>query len=296
MQVRQLYNARRFDELEAQIAPLRASKEVFGNGSWKVVQFYGSFGCRDEEPESMWQTHDGIHRDWIAAKPDSAAARTAYAGFLTDYAWHARGSGYAKTVTEEGWKLFEERLQAAQTVLLEARARPDRDPMWWRVGMTVALGAHLSKYGYDQLMAEATVAEPKFWGYDTARAYSLLPRWYGKAGDWEAYADAASRRPGGLGAETYARIVMNLYGYYDNVFRDTQVSWLTTRDGLAQMRDKYPESLEILSGSAHLAVLAEDRAVAGKLFEQLGDRYLADTWRTPKRFVRCRRWAQTGRW
>ena len=89
---------------------------------------------------------------------------------------------------------------------------------------------------------------------------------------------------------------MNLYGYYDNVFRDTQVSWLTTRDGLAQMRDKYPESLEILSASAHLAVLAEDRAVAGKLFEQLGDRYLADTWRTPKRFVRCRRWAQTGQW
>ena len=107
---------------------------------------------------------------------------------------------------------------------------------------------------------------------------------------------AAAKRPGGLGAEVYARIVMDLDGYYDNIFRETQASWLLTRDGLAQMREKYPDSLEILSVSAKLATQAEDRALAQKLFEQIGDRYLPNTWRTPERFVHYRHWAQTGAW
>ncbi len=296
MQVRQDYNARRFDALEAQAAAVRASKEVFGNGAWKLVQYYEAFGCRRDEPESMWQLHDQIHHDWIAAKPESAAARIAYVDYLVDYAWKARGNGYANTVTDEGWKLYEERLTSAQKVLQDARGLAEKDLGWWRGALRVALGVGLPKNGYDRLVAEAVAFEPKYWGYDTLRAYSLLPRWYGQQGDWEAYADAAAKRSDGLGAEVYARIVADLHDYYDNVFRETQASWLLTRDGLAQMRAKYPDSLSILSVSAKLAVQAEDRALAQKLFEQIGDRYLPDTWHTPERFVHYRHWVQTGTW
>jgi hypothetical protein len=34
--------------------------------------------------------------------------------FYSEWAWNARGSGYADSVTEEGWKLFKERLRIAQ--------------------------------------------------------------------------------------------------------------------------------------------------------------------------------------
>ncbi len=296
IEVRQAYNNRRFDDLEAQAKELRASKPLFGNGSWKIVQFYAAFECRDEEPDSMWELHDRIHKDWIAAKPTSITAHVAYAGFQIDYAWKARGTTYADKVTSEGWALFEHRLAAAHDVLVKARALPEKDPVWWLKALRVALGAGMSKAQYDQLLAEAVAFEPKFWGYDNARAYSLLPRWYGQEGDWEAYAAHAAARPDGLGPESYARIVISLRAYYDNVFRDTKATWPQTREGLERMRAKYPDSLDILSESALLATMAEDRALARELFERLGDRYLASVWRKPERFAHYRHWAETGQW
>ena len=296
LQVRQAYNERRFDELESQIEQARSSRALFGNGSWKIVQCYEALDCREDEPENMWQLHDGIHRAWIDAKPGSLGARIAHAAFLAEYAWHARGGGYANTVTPEGWRLFGERLEAAQAILQEARNLPERDPMWWTVALRVAQGAGYPKDAYDKLVAEATAFEPKFWRYDTARAISLLPRWYGQEGDWEAYADAAAKRPGGLGAEGYARVVVRLSGFYDNVFRETRASWLQTREGLALMRREYPDSLEILSYSAKMATLAESRELAKELFDQIGDRYLPNVWYKPEHFTHYRHWAQTGQW
>ncbi|MDQ3621744.1 MAG: hypothetical protein M3463_04540 [Verrucomicrobiota bacterium] len=106
------------------------------------------------------------------------------------------------------------------------------------------------------------------------RAYSLLPRWHGEPGDWEAHAEQASARPDGLGVETYARIVINLRRYHENIFRETKASWPKTREGLEQLRKKYPTSLEILSNSALLATLAEDRPLAKEMFDRLGETYL----------------------
>jgi hypothetical protein len=160
--------------------------------------------------------------------------------------------------------------------------------------LRVALGEGWPKAKYDALAAEAVAFEPKFWAFDTARAYSLLSRWHGAPGDWEAYAEQASARPEGLGAEAYARIAMSMRGYYENIFRESQASWPKTREGLEEMRKAYPDSLDILSNSALLAAQAGDRALSKEMFERLGDAYLPGVWGKPERFVQCRQWAQTG--
>lgn len=296
LRARQAYNSRSFDELEKMASALRSSKETFGNGSWKIAQFYQAFACREDEPESMWTLHQQIHRDWITAKPASVTAQVAYADFLTDYAWRARGSGYVDSVTEEGWRLFRERMASARAALDEARKLKEKDPYLWLVGLEIARGQEWSKAEYDSWLTEAKSIEPKFWGYDTERAFSLLPRWYGKPGEWEAYAEEASARPDGLGAETYARIVIHLRGYHENIFTESKASWPKVRDGLAEMRKKYPTSLEIVSHSALLATMGQDRALAKAMFDQLGDTYLPGVWRRPERFVHFRTWARTGQW
>jgi len=294
LKMRALYNNRRFAELEPVAAEIRQTKPLFGNGSWRIAQFYESFACRREEPESMWQLHDRIHQDWIAQFPASITARIAYADFLREYAWHARGTDFADKVTEEGWRLFGERLESARKALAEARELTEKDSFWWEVALGVARGQQLPKNAYDQLLEEAKAIEPKFWGYDIARASSLLPRWYGEPGDWEAYADQAAARPDGLGAEIYARIVMALYGYYDNVFRETNASWPQVREGLIAMRQKYPRSFELLNHTALLSTLGGDRELAKETFGKLGDSYLPSVWGKPERFVRSRKWAETG--
>lgn len=87
----------------------------------------------------MWQLHDRIHQEWIAAQPASITARVAYAGFQTEYAWKARGSDYANKVTAEGWRLFEQRLASARDILVKARELPEKDPVWWSMMLKVAL-------------------------------------------------------------------------------------------------------------------------------------------------------------
>lgn len=286
------YNTRRFDDLEAIAGKLRATRSTFGNGSWKIVEFYESLKCREEEPDSMWQLHDAIHQQWIASKPQSVTARVAYADFLVEYAWYARGSGWAKDVTAAGRKLFFERLDKANTVLKQARSMPEKDPYFYSVALTVALGQEWPKADYDALVAEAHAFAPDYWEYDTARAYSLLPRWHGGPGDWEAYAAQTAARRGSLGPELYARIVIYMSSVYDNVFSETKASWPKTRAGLEIMRRKYPHWLEPVNHTACLAILAHDFPLARNMFKQLGGKYDPGYWETPKEFLKYRRLAQ----
>jgi uncharacterized protein (TIGR02996 family) len=296
LKTRLAYNTRRFNDLEAQASEIRSGKQKFGNGSWKISEFYDSLACRSDEPEGMWQLHDRIHKDWIVAKPNSITARVAYADFLTEYAWHARGSGFADTVTAEGSRLMMERLSEARKITDQARELPEKDPVLWRVVLRIALGQGWPKADYDALVDEATAFEPKFWNYDTSRAYSLLPRWHGKEGDWEAYAEEASKRPSGLGPEIYARIVIHLRGYHENIFRETKVSWPKTREGLDQMIKTCPASLDILNNAAMLATMAEDRDFAKACFARMGDVYLPNIWEGPEQMIHCRQWSETGKW
>jgi hypothetical protein len=294
--VRDSLVAGNFDELDRQAEELRTSKALFANGSWKLTQFYTAFEGNDNEPASRWEALDKKHREWIAAKPDSITARVAYATFLADYAWYARGSGFANTVTQEGGRLFGERLEAAGKELEAGAALPQKDAYWFRILMRVGLGQGWTPKDFDELTNDALAFEPTFWGYDVARANSLLPRWYGNPGDWEAFAEKSAQRPGGLGAEVYARIVISQLGYFENIFRESRASWPRTKEGLDILRKKYPDSLEILSQAALLGTMAQDQPYAKAAFAALGDRYVRGIWPSRQSFVHYRNWARTGRW
>ena len=121
LRVRNLYNSSQFDQLESIANDARATKAQFANGAWKIFHVYGSLDCRHSEPEGMWLLHNSIHKAWIAAKPKSVTARIAQAMFFTAFGWRARGYEYANTVTEEGWRLFAERLKQARETLEQAR-------------------------------------------------------------------------------------------------------------------------------------------------------------------------------
>jgi hypothetical protein len=292
VEVRQLYNLRQFDALEKRAAELRASKETFGNGSWKIYQFYGSFEPREDEPENMWTLHDEIHKEWLAAHPGSITAHVSYIDFLAEYAWHARGGGFADTVTEEGWKLFKERLEMAANLIEKANSL-EKDPMLYSAVLRVARGQGWPKERFESLLEEAHRQEPKFWGLEVSRAISLLPRWYGEPGEWEEYAAAAARREGGSGAQGYARIVLSLSGFYDNIFEETEADWPITREGLGELVANHPDSLVFPNSAALLAAKAEDREFAAAMFDVIGDRYYQGAWESPELFVMVREWART---
>ncbi len=293
---RKMFDEKRFDELEKLAAELRADKSLFRDGSWKIRQFYISLERSDDEPDKAWKATGQIHQEWIKAKPASITAQVAYANFFVNYAWFVRGSGYASSVSERENFSFEKRLDSALEILKTSRAFPEKDPMWWNVALTTALGQAWPKKAFDQLVDEAVAFEPTYQRHDYQRAYSLLPRWYGEPGDWEAYAMKAAERKGGLGAEVYARIVINLRPFHGQIFRESKASWPKTKEGLQQLRRKYPDSLEFINEGALLATMASDQVYAKEMFDLLGDTYLPSVFPKPASFAHYRHWAETGKW
>ncbi len=290
-ETRQLYNDERFDELEARANEARSTKAKFGNGTWKLTSFYDSLTCREDEPVSMWLLHERIYQEWEKKFPESITARVAHADFLTSYAWHARGTGYANEVTEDGWRLFRERLAAARTTLDQSKSLPIKCPAWWRVQMKVALGQSWNKTDFAKLFEEAKNFEPQYFQYDFGQAKFLMPRWYGEPGDWEAAAEKEIERANGLGLEGYARVVSEQRGYYDDIFGETKASWKQTQQGFEILRKNYPNSAEILNAYARLACIAEDRPLAKKLFAEIGDNVIIYCWGERKRFTQMKYWA-----
>ena len=291
---RQLYNSRKFADLENTAERVRSGKERFGDGDWKIYHFYQALECREDEPESMWKLHDEIHKEWEKQFPQSITARVAHAEFLTTYAWHARTDKFADEVTEEGWRLFRERLAGALTVLDQAKALRPSCPMWWHVRQTVALGQGWPRAAYDTLFTEAKAFEPEFYRYDFSRAKYLLPRWHGQPGEWEKAASDQIPLQGATGSEIYARVVCEMATYCESVFGETDASWRKTRKGFDDLRVHYPASNELLNSYCRMACFAGDREQAKKLFNEIGENQAPTAWRKNE-FERAKAWAMSGK-
>lgn len=296
-EIRGAFENKNFKLLENTAKELRKSQPLFADGSWKLVHFYDAIGERINHERSDYDRDLGLFQAWDKAEPKSLTLRIAMIKFYTEVAWNARGDGTSDTVTESMNKAFEQSLEVAAEILKEARSLPEKDPCCQYAGMTVALGQGWEPKEFDQLVTEIEAITPTFYPAYSGRAYSLLPKWYGKTKrSWLEYAKKVSEDPAGLGDEVYARIVISNSKHFESVFRDGGADWKKTRAGLEILRKKYPDSLTILNQTARLATMANDRKLAEASFAEIGDKVLPSVWPKKERFVHFRNWARTGKW
>lgn len=261
-----------------------------------IVQFYEGIANRFSDGRDQLILDEERIQRWIEEKPQSDTAQIALGSLLVDTAWVVRGSGWAKTVGEEQWQLFHQMLQGAFQCVGPLVNDEMTDPFAGTVLMTVALGQSWNPSQYEEMLSILEDRFPEFWGYPVQRAYSLLPRWHGEEGDWEAYALNIATSRNEWGEEVFARILFSLMRFYGNIFRETDAQCGPAKKGIDSLLSRYPESLQLLSRSARLATLGGDRDLAAELFEQLGDQYIDDCWANPEQFVHYRTWARTGKW
>jgi hypothetical protein len=122
-QTKALLMREQFSELDKIADEVRSSKARFPGGSWKLSRFYDALDktlVRGYETDADWQNHLALIQRWTTARPQSITARLALADAYLAYAWAARGSGYANTVTDQGWRLFEERANKAAEILQDS--------------------------------------------------------------------------------------------------------------------------------------------------------------------------------
>jgi len=291
-----LVSGQKFQELDKLANDLRASKTQTADGTWHLKVLYEVLvGLPDTASEAEWQARLEFCRQWTRAMPDSITARVAWGTVHKNYAWHARGYGFANTVDNAGWKLFSARLRDAREILMAARNLEAKCPVWWDTMQFVALGLQWDLKSYDSLFNEAVAFEPNYAFFYFDKCMYLLPRWYGKEGDWQRFAFEASDKLGGeAGDILYARMGWRIHfrAFYDGFLRDAGYSWDRMRRGLELTVKKYPNSISAVSELAYLAYQAENQLEARRAFESLGNRVDHSVWDDDiDRFMRARLWA-----
>ena len=297
---RELLSHEEFDQLDQMADEARRGKTRFAGGGWKLYTLYESIAVvprkGTELTDEDWEAHLAKLKKWVLQKPDSITAQVALADGYVDYGWHARGHDYAEKVTEEGWRLFDERLNLARVTLELASTLKEKCPHWYLVAQNLLLSRHGDKVRAEAVLDQAIAFEPGYYYYYIGHSNYLLPQWYGEEGDIGKFADEiASRVGGGEGDFVYFQIATrHASGTKDqpSLKELSKMSWTRIMRGYSAMEQRYGTNMLRLNQFARLAIAFTDPSVAQRTFVRIGDRWAQRVWHTKKFFEDSRQWAK----
>ena len=162
-------------------------KEALRDKMMPVSEVYDA--CRDllEATRLNKPSHESVFKQveplLLANWPQEAAIHLLRGDYYIDYAWHARGNGYADTVTEEGWKLFGERLALAEEALERAWTLDRTDARIPIKMITLELGQGEGRERMELWFQRAMELDPNNYEACWKKSYYLEPKWYGSPED-----------------------------------------------------------------------------------------------------------------
>jgi hypothetical protein len=127
------------------------------------------------------EDHDAIAPGLRHLLPDSAYPDYFDATFYIDWAWKARGNGMGDTVTDEGWKLFRERLIDAEDFATRGAAAEPLDGRCAASMITICMGLGFDRTVMERWFARAMLANPDNYSACIAKYTYLAPKWHGSA-------------------------------------------------------------------------------------------------------------------
>lgn len=283
----------RFEALDCLADSLRSSKETFPGGMWKLHNLYTGLSQPLLHPtEEDWTTHMALVNKWVTVNPKSITARVTLAESYVSYAGSARGTGYADTVSESGWKLFEQRNLEAKRVLDEASELPSKCPEWYLAMQFVAQYQSWENSESRALFDRAVKFEPAYYYYYRAYSQSIQPKWGGEPGDVEKFLKAEADRVGGdAGDIVYFQAAADLVcGCQSD--QELDLSWPRIQKGFAALEERSGSAPENLNIMASLASSFNDPLVADKMFDRIGDQWSEGKWGTQSRYDSTKQWAK----
>lgn len=294
--IRTLFNTDNFQKIDEIADQARSTKERLKGGFWAIHILYVPLETpphgTDGSTESEWQIHLARLQRWADQRPQSVTARVALAGAYSNYAWKARGGGYAGEVTDEGWRLFGERTDKAAGILVEAFKLPVKDPEWYLAMQSVMQDKGESKSMQTAMFQKAIAFEPDYQYYYRMQAIMLLPQWEGEEGESALFAqDQADRIGGKKGDMMYYEISTVLNCSCDSRNQPNGRSWARIKRGYADVEEQYGVSLVNMNQMAAFAAAAGDADFAHQLLTRIGENWDPDAWHTRQYFEEVRGWA-----
>lgn len=296
--IAQMLQREEFAKIDCVADQVRASKERFSGGHWKIHELYRGVSEPVQYPathatQQDWKQLFRLLELWQAKRPKSIAPRVALAQAYIGYAFDARGEGFSNTVSDSGWKLFEERIAKARLTLENATALPVTCPEWY---VAMLLVAQNQSWEVDQARAlydEAERREPGYY-YD-ARVFAayLLPKWSGREGDTQHFIEEVSDRVGGDQRDIlYFQIATASYvvcGCEDS----PKLSRERIVRGLEASEKRYGVSMLNLNRVGYLAIYygQPDAIIADKALSRIGQQWDQETWEEKAKFDSMKEWA-----
>jgi hypothetical protein len=283
--------AERFDELDRMADRFRERKTRMAGGGWRLRAFYSAIDVKEPTDEAT-EEHIAHLEHWIAQRPNSITARVAMAECLHRWAWLARGTGYAYTVTPAMAKLFFARIEREQAVLEEAAKLGTMCPQWYSEMMTVGLAERWDHEKMQNLFDRATEFEPGYLYFYREYANYLLPKWAGRPGDATTFAKAAADRVGGdEGDLIYFEVAKAVIRQDNPGITIAEMDWERIKRGAHVLDKMYGQSRTTMNEFAFMAYKYRDADVAAPLFAAIGERWATGVWTKRENYDHAREWA-----
>jgi Domain of unknown function (DUF4034) len=283
----------KFTVLDDVAAAERAGKTRFPGRGWKLYTFYSAVESPRGKPpatEAEWaDTLDRLKR-WAAQHPESVTAQVALGYAYLNYAWQARGSGDSASVTPEGRRLMNERVTLAETELLGAEAKC---PEWYYVMLQVGRAKGWEAEDLTAMLQKAIAFEPEFYYSYLEVARSLMPKWHGKDGDVEKFAEESANKAGGKAGDIlYWQITQSLMGDHELGNTVQHLSWSRAMIGYQALAAQYGVTPVQQNQLAQMAARFGDYMVTDETISHIGERWDPGTWGTKEYFEKVKTWAR----
>ncbi|HTY99798.1 MAG TPA: hypothetical protein VMB75_08190, partial [Rhodocyclaceae bacterium] len=202
--LRILWKAEQFALLERALLELSLATTVYANG---YPRYDSPYTMLSDDVGSQ----DGPKLErWKAAVPDSLFVTIAASILERKLAWAIRGSGYAPTVNDDAWKLFDGHLQASESLLLGAPSEARRLAAWHHALLTVVLPQRKPKSDPAKVFAAAVERWPNNYAVYESMAVYTLPKWGGSWPTLEHFIAASSAAIPNDGDTLYFRLYYRL--------------------------------------------------------------------------------------
>ncbi len=190
---RELLKEQKFDELETLGMRYQLRQHEPKEGLDNITRYFEALSdTTSEATDNTAEEKEILFQKWREQDPESVIAAIAQAGFLSDYAWDARGDGYASEVSEEQFRVFHQRLIQAAEILLSVPEEGRRKfPFLHGRLLTCARGLGRPEAEFDAIYAQGVAEAPMYVETHLSAAHFNMPQWGGKPGEWEANLTAA---------------------------------------------------------------------------------------------------------
>jgi hypothetical protein len=284
--------------LETLVASIKAKGYQIEDTKPELSAFYEAFVVPDTAKEEAWLKRREALEEWLAGVPESSAARTALADWWTSFAWKARGRGFANTVTPDGWKNMEERLEKAGQILVSIEPDSVDDPEYFRLWLTVALGQGWRPSQMNRYFEAGIAAGKNYYPLYSSKGYFLLPKWHGGEDDLEVFAaSAADSFPGDQGDLLYANLMqMKAEDFGEKFFQNSTADYERMKKGAAFGMKSEDEHTRYRAKHllCHFAARKGDDATASRLFLEIGPYFNASYFGRMRDFIECRNRSTAG--